>query len=162
MRYDVFCFAALMLVPGCDFGSESKPDEQFIMILYQYDFQDEVDTFSGTLTKDLVLDGTATIPFWLTTSEQELIVSQAIRSGFFSLPDTLQKLDGSVSVSPDPSPDLLQIETNKQLKTVVWYYPLDTANHDTRAILQLTGTIRNVVESRHEYKRLPPRRGGYL
>ncbi len=161
MKYVLVCFSVLVTVCGCNLESPPQPSEQSVKILFQYNFRDEINTFNLTLTKDLILDGTTTISFWLTKSEQDLILSEAMQVGFFTLPDTLPKLQG-VSVSPDPSPDVLRIEANGQLKTVVWHYPLDTTYQDTKAIIQLTRTIKNLIESKEQYKRLPPPRGGYL
>ena len=152
-------FVALPL--GCDSGSEPlKPDEQFVKILLQSGFRDEVDTFSGTLTKDLVVDGIITIPFWLTKAEQEAILSELTLENFFNLPDTLPAMQG-VTISPNPSPDLLRVEVGGELKTVLWSYPLDPVNQNSQTIIRLTQVIKNVIESKEEFKRLPPAKGGY-
>lgn len=162
---------ASLILSGCDLGGSpggggdpvvsADPDPQLIKIQHQYSFRDMVDTFHGTLTKDLVLDGTVTIPFWLTRAEQETVRVALERENFFGLPDTLFPVP-VMYVEPDPSPDFIRVEADGVDKTVVWIYPLDQANQNNQAILRLAAVIRRIVEARSEYKQLPEPRGCYL
>jgi hypothetical protein len=119
-----------------------------------------IDTFNGTLTKDLILDGSVTIPFWLTTSEQESLLEELDRADFFNLPDTLLSIPG-VALEPNPSPDFLRVVANGKNKVVIWSYPIDLATANGQSVMRLSTAIRNIVESKPEYKQLPPARGGY-
>ena len=158
----VLFIALMMSLFGCDQGPEpQKPDEQFVKLLFQYSFRDELDTFNCTLTKDLVLDGTITVPFWLTTAEQESVLSELKRSDFFNLPDTLQRTD-IISIDPTPGSQLLRVYVNGQSKTVVWSYLIDPDLPLNQRILGLSCAIQTIIESKPEYKRLPQARGGYL
>ena len=161
MKHSTIFFIAFFLASGCDTGSQPQSDEQFVKILYQYSFRDEVNTYSQTLTKDLIMDGTITVSFWFTKAEQDLLLSEVNRVDFFNIPDTLKKVNG-VEMSPNPSPDLLRIEVDGKQKTVVWSYPVDTTGVGSTAILQLTQAITTIVQSSAVYKQLPAARGGYL
>jgi hypothetical protein len=147
---------------GCEHGLEpQKPDEQFVKLLFQYGFRDELNTFNGTLTKDLVLNGTVTVPFWLTKSEQESVLVELARVDFFYLPDTLLRMAG-VDISPNSGTQLLRIEVGSQTKTVIWSYLIDPSHPASQRITQLSQAIQGIIESKPEYKQLPPARGGYI
>jgi hypothetical protein len=140
-------------------GAEADP--QALKIHMQYWFSDELNTFDQTLTKDLVLDGTITVPFWLTSAEQDTILREAMGINFFSAPDTIKRQPG-VSMEPDPSPDMLRLKFGNQDKTVVWYFPVDTTNTYAKSTLSLRNRIISIILSKPEYKALPDARGVYL
>ena len=73
----------------------------------QYGFATELNTFTQTYQKDLVADGTITVPFCLTSGEQELILRKAQEVGFFSFPDTINRRSATITLTPDPGPNLI-------------------------------------------------------
>jgi len=154
-------FACQVVFPGCDIGDPDSPDPQYVKLHLQSGFRDVVDTFNGTLTKDLVMDGTVSIPFFLTEAEQEHVLALLTDEGFFSLPDTIHATPGAM-ITPDPSPDFLRVQANSLDKTVVWNYPLEPADEHGQAIVRIMMAIREVVEAKTTYRQLPPARGGYL
>ena len=78
------------LISGCGIlsSSNSGQDPQFIQIFYHSGALDELDTFHGTYQKDLI-PGIATTTMWLTTREQEIILTKLDQIGFFAFPDSL-------------------------------------------------------------------------
>ncbi len=157
----LFNFLILPLFLACDLGDVQKPDPQFLRVQLNHGFRDVVNTFDGTLTKDLVLDGTRTVPFWFTTAEQHLIISELQRAGFYELPDTIPQIP-DVRISPNPGPQLLRVQADQGQKTVVWLLPPDQTNGNGEAIQQLASVIMAIVEAKPEFKQLPPARGAYL
>jgi len=158
------CALSLFMLESCSSLSDApdrQHDPQTLKILYQYGFRDELNTFAGTYQKDLVLDGTVKVPFWLSTEEQDTILRKAMAVEFFSFPDMIPAEPG-VSVEPHSGPDMLRLEYGGTEKTVRWSYPLDPTSGCTGGLLELTGLIRDVIESKAEYKSLPAARGGYL
>jgi hypothetical protein len=154
----------LLLFGSCSESPDAPgpaPDVQVLKIDLQYGFRDELNTFTRTLQKDLVMDGTVTVPFWLTSDEQDRILQKALGIDFFSLSDTLQREPG-VFISPDPSPDLLRLQYGSQEKTVIWYYPQDPNDTGWKALLELRDVIIQVIQAKPEYKVLPAARGGYV
>jgi hypothetical protein len=150
-------FLALsILMCGCDLGQSSNSDPQFLKLEFKYFFRNNVDTFNGTLTKDLAADGTITIPFWLTTGEQDSILAEVVRSDFYGLPDTLRG-NPAIRLEPDPGPQILKIEVDGRLHQVVWYM-----TSGSQQIVRLSQFIQDIVQAKPEYKSLPPARGGYL
>jgi hypothetical protein len=139
---------------------EPTVDVQFVEVDLQSGYADELNTFTQTYQKDLVADGTITVPFWLTSSEQQAILQKARDVGFFALPDTIHRKGGmSYFISPDPSPDMLRLKYDNLDKTVVWFYPLDTNAVGSKSILEVSNFITQVIQAKPEYKVLPPARG---
>jgi hypothetical protein len=138
---------------GCDLGQSPNPDPQYLKIYYKYFYRNYVDTFNGTLTKDLAADGTITVPFWLTLEEQDSILAELNRTGFYDLPNTIPGTPG-IRLEPDPGPQVLRIEFGGRVHQVTWF--ITSGNEQ---ILRLSQFIRDLVESKPEYKNLPPARG---
>jgi hypothetical protein len=165
MRRTILLFCAgiinLFMLGACSKLSDNPTDPQFVQIQFQYGFKNELNTFDGTYQKDLVLDGTIKVPFWLTTSEQNRIVEKVLAVNFFAFPDTFHKEQG-VNIIPDSSPDFLRLKYENQEKSVVCFFPLDTSNPYAQSLRELTDLIRTIIETKPEYKKLPPARGGYL
>jgi hypothetical protein len=160
-----FCFAlALLLGAGCLLSTDSETivhDPQFVEIYLQHGFLDELNTFGGTLTKDLVMDGSITVAFWLSTEEQQTILERAEQMSFFSLPDTFPA-EAGVSINPDPSPDKLRIRSGNRDHTVVWSYPRDPGDTLSAIPRQLSEFIFSIVRQTPTYKALPQPRGGWI
>lgn len=151
--------ATLLLCCAADHSE--IPDPQFIRVDFRYGFRNIVNTFDGLLTKDLVLDGTITVPFWLRTEEQQAILDELDREDFFALPDTIASVAGTVS-DPNPGLQTLRIGARGMTKTVVWQLPVDTGSVSAHHILRIAARIQSVVESSARYPQLPAPRGGYL
>jgi len=100
---------------------------------------------------------------WLTTREQEILLTKIENAGFFSFPDTIHK-SPNVIQQPDHGAQILRIKYKDQDKTVVWYYPIDTKaeykffKYYIEGIKQL---LYDIIVSKPEYKALPPVKGGY-
>jgi hypothetical protein len=150
-----------MSCPKSSNEPEPTADVQTVKVDLQYWFADELNTFAETFQKDLVADGTITVPFWLTSDEQEAILRKAQEVGFFSFPDTIHRQSG-VSLDPDPSPDLLRLKYENQDRTAIWFYPLDPNDVHSKAILELRDFIVQVIQAKSEYKALPAAPGGRL
>jgi hypothetical protein len=150
------------LLPGCDWGDPSSPaDPQRAKVFFKFGFRDQVDTFAGTLTKDLVQNGTVTVPFGFKESEQDSLLSAFKSADFFGLPDTLYPLS-NVSISPDPGFQVLRVEFEGTTKSLVWMEVLDASDPRTGRVHELWAKLRHLVQSTDTYRQLPPAAGGYL
>jgi hypothetical protein len=160
-----FCFVATLFTEaGCLLSTDTETivhDPQFVEVYLQYGFLDELNTFTGTLTKDLVMDGSITVAFWLSTKDQQSILEAADQLSFFSFPDTFPAQKG-VSFQPDPSPDRLRIRSGNRDHTVAWSYPLDPANIQAAGVRGLSEFIFSLVRQSAVYKSLPQARGGRI
>jgi hypothetical protein len=137
-----------------------QPDEQFVQILFKYNFKDELNTFENYLTKDLVLDGLIKVNFWMTKEEQNKIQDKVFDTQFFLLPDTILNT-APVDVSPNPVQSL-KIKVNSDENSVTWNYIIpEYQTEQYQKLVELSRFIINIIESKPEYKSLPPRNGGY-
>lgn len=160
-----FKFLPLFLLLGiflnsCQ-NSINGPENQFVKIYFKYGHKDILNTFNNTYQKDLVLDGTITVNFWLTADEQNKILNKANEINFFSLPDSI----GPDSYLPIPAEDFgpqkLRIQYNGEDNTVALYYPVDGNDSQISALIELNHLIKSIIEAKPEFKRLPMGRGGY-
>jgi hypothetical protein len=150
-----------LLIISCQ-DSSVEPEIQFVQIFFKYDFNNELNTFENTYQKDLILDGTIKVKFWLTSEEQNRILNKASEIGFFSLPDTLKNDTTLVMIDPNPGEQILRIKYDVKDKIVTWIYPVDLNEPHVDDLSELSTLIISVIESKPEYKKLPPSRGGYL
>jgi hypothetical protein len=148
--------AAVISAGGCDLGGSPTGDVQFARIFFKYNVRDTVDTFHGSLTKDLVAGGTISIPFWFTTEEQDSVLAEIHRREFFDLPDTIWGTPG-IYVIPDSGPQILRVDADGSSHQVVWY-----STSGNEQIVLLSQFIRDLIQATPEYKSLPPVQGGYL
>jgi hypothetical protein len=155
----------LIIIVGCS-KTITEPDAQFLKIHIYYGFGNELNTFEQTYTKDLVLDGYITVDFWLTEAEQERISNKLDAVDFFQFPDTLIYQMGSdsimVRIEPDPGWQFLRVADENRDKIVYWRYPLPEGNEFVPHLVELKNLIIDIIESKPEYKKLPPARGGRL
>ena len=158
-RMIVFLAISLIILPTCK-ESTVGPDYQFVQIQFKYNFKDELNTFKNYYQKDLVLDGVVRVYFRLTKDEQNKILAKAYETNFFSMPDTLLN-KAPVEITPNPT-QYLRIRYGNQENAVVWNYILYEYQSDQyKRLCELTDYLTDIIESKPEYKILPPRQGGY-
>ena len=133
-------------------------DQQFIQIFFHHAMHDELDTFNGTYTKDLI-PGKVTTEMWLTTRDQEILLTKAEAIGFFELPDTLNRESG-IGEFPDFGAQTIRIKHGPRDKTVVWF---ETTRDKRRFVVEdLRRLLIDIIRSKPEYKALPPAKGAYI
>jgi hypothetical protein len=151
------CFACRTSSPSF----EVRPAGARLGVHCKFGFKNELNTFAGTFQKDLVEAGTITVPFSLSSAEQDTIIREAIAVEFCSFPDTIPKEPGTIAVQPYPGVGMLRLQYEGCDKVVVWEDPTDSSSVFARRLEHLTGLIWRVVEGKEEYKSLPPAVGGY-
>jgi len=163
-------FLSLLLLSNCDMGKplptdlQQEPiatDPQILKLFFKYGFRNQVDTFKGTLTKDLVINGTVTAPFLFTASQQDSILGVLSEAEFFNLPDTLYPVPNMLLL-PDHGPQILRVQYQSSLKSLMWSYVLDQSDPRNDAVLRLWRKLQQIVESTDAFKRLPPAVGAYI
>jgi hypothetical protein len=123
----------------------------------------ELNTFNDTFTKDLILDGTAATRLVLLQSDFDSIESRLQNIDIFSYPDTFvaQHTDTITFITPYPT-YLLRLTLDSRTKVVFWEDSMISSDTRTKKLRVTFQFIRELVESKPEYKQLPPARGGYL
>lgn len=158
----------LFLITACSENKsvEPKTEVQNLKIHFHYSFKNELNTFDQTFQKDLVMDGTIKVPFYLTQEEQNDILNTITGVDFYSFPDTIRNEPGPdgiiMTINPDPGRQFIRIEYQGKEKLVNWFCPLPQDNPNGIRLLTLQQKIIEIIESKPEYQALPPARGGYL
>ena len=55
-----------------------------------------------------------------------------------------------------------RVEYNSDTKELLWHDNMLTEDEKAMKLRELINFIRNIIESKEEYKKLPPAQGGYL
>ena len=125
---------------------------------FKYGFagRNELNTFNGTFTKDLIIDGTITTRLTLSKEELTLIQQKLSDVGFWDYPETFPST-GCVTPRADY---YIKVVNASTVKEVSWY---SDSVSDTRTanLQQLYSFINDMIMEKLEYKLLPPASGGY-
>jgi len=160
-KKSVICFVIIFfLLSGCTSSTDSV-DKQFVEVHLQFGFVNELNTFEGKFTKDLVMDGSITVDFWLSKKDQESIKELANQVSFFNLPNNIPAQPG-VAITPDPSPDKLRIRFDNMDHTIVWSYAGNRENLNFKKVIELSQHIMSIVKNSERFKSLPEARGGRI
>jgi hypothetical protein len=159
----------LLCAMGCD---EQTPNEQTseepdFNLIFKYGVmaRNKLDTFQGTYTKDMVMDPPITVELSLSEGEREIIYQKMVEIEFFSYPDEF-----SVSVPPGELVGIVtpyasyyfKVEYNSQIKELRWEDEITNPDEKAERLRELIKLIREIVESKGEYKELPEPTSAYL
>ncbi len=164
IKYLLFLVLFCLFLSSCK-DSSVEPATQFAQIYLKYDFENELNTFDNTFQKDLIMDGVIKIEFFLTAEEQNQILEKAYSINYFSLPDTFKYIPVNgitLITNPNPGEQVLRIKFQQKDKKIIWTYPLNEDNVEANDLMKLKDFIISIIESKPEYKKLPPAKGGYL
>jgi hypothetical protein len=153
---------------ACSDAGVSPADRDFnIAMQYGVTAANEINTFTNTCTKDLIMDGEVTVPLSLSGPELARIREKVLAIDLLNFPDTL-RVESSDSIHVVVAPSMkyrITVSAAHAAKTVYWddAHPVHAGvNPRVDALRELIALIRDIVESRPEYKRLPAARGGYV
>ena len=119
----------------------------------------ELNTFHGTFTKDLIIDGIVTARLILSHDELEQIQQKIIEAEFFNVPETFPLK------SPLTMPDYsyyLMVNNRTATKAVTWGTNSQIDSSTEARLNQLADFIINMISDKPELKLLPPANGAYL
>ena len=156
-------FLALVVISCSDSGTSPKSREFNLKFSYGIDAKNVLNTFQNTYTKDLILDGTTTVPFTLSDDELERINTKMREIDFFIYPEHFAVTIGDTVgfITPHSTFDF-QVKYKSTIRHLHWsdsVFSDDTAAVKLRELILL---ITGIIESKPEYSQLPPARGGYL
>ncbi len=164
MVFGLFSLFAFFLVSCSDINSP-LPERNFnVRLRYGILARNELDTFGNTFTKDLILDGTVTVPFHLSRADLDSIAAKMEGIGFYNYPDTfvVRSQDSMrVFITPNNTYEF-KVAAQKTLKTLFWDDAIIASDPQAAKLRELIALIRKTVESKPEYGQLPPARGSYL
>ena len=172
---------ALSVTIGCDNGAPAGPEpstdgavtptpqEPNFNFVFRYGIMAKniLDTFQGTYSKDMVAD--PNIMIYLSLSEEELdrIYDKMVEIDFFNYPDKF-----SVSGPPGVPTGIktpyssyyFKVEYNSMIKELWWNDQIvykDYQDEKADRLRELIMLIRDIVESKEEYKKLPEPTSAY-
>lgn len=156
--------AVLPVMTGCDKQTSGKAGFNLIF-KYGVTAKNELDTFKGTYTKDMVTDPSITIGLRLSEEEMNSIYQKMAEIEFFNYPDEF-----SVSVPPGESVGMVTpfssyyftVEYGSQIKNLHWADDVSNPDEKASKLRELIKLIKSIIESREEYKKLPEPKSGYL
>jgi hypothetical protein len=159
-----FLLLTVLLIACSDQGMSPEDREFNLRFRYGVTAKNDLNTFRNSYTKDLILDGTATVSLRLSDVELDQIKKKMLEIDFFSYPDTF------VAVPIGPGVGLFtphmtyefEVKSNTSIKRLHWDDQIVENDSRTISLRELIVLIRNIIESRPEYRQLPSARGGYI
>jgi hypothetical protein len=162
-----------LLLTGCESiataqgaADNTSPKSDFNFI-FQYGVTggNELDTFQGTYTKDMVIDPPITINLSLSKEEMGSIYQKMLEIDFFNYPD-----DFTVTVPPGELTGMVtpyssyyfMVESKSGEKELKWEDKITNPDEKAGKLRELITLIRSMIESKEEYKQLPEAKSGYL
>jgi len=159
------------LVTGCA-NRANKPEEpttanelEFNLVFkYGIGARNVLNTYDGTYTKDMVAGPPVTTHLSLSRDELSTIYNKVVEIDFFNYPDKfavyVPPWEPVSMVTPYES-YYFRVEHGSKIKELSWEDSITNPNNDADKLRELIQCIRDIVESKREYKKLLPPRGGY-
>lgn len=124
--------------------------------------KNEINTFEGTVTKDLIADGTATTELILTEEEMLDIYEKMQEINIAETKEfSPEPINGIICTQEPHEEDEWEIiingETITQLISGKYCEPTD----DVKQLIKLRNYVFQIIKSKDEYKSLPDSNGGY-
>jgi hypothetical protein len=170
MKWGIILAGVLALVlplagtVGCD---EAEPETAGFNLEFKYGVTagNILDTFEGTYTKDMITDPPITVELSLSDEEKETIYQKMVEIDFFGYPDEF-----SVEVPPGEMIGMVtpynsyyfKVEYDSQVKELRWDDEITNPGERADRLRELIAVIRNIIESKEEYKSLPDPTSAYL
>jgi len=162
----VLALVAALLGTDCVAPSPPPSPSNFNLIFkYGVGAKNELNTSQGTYTKDMIMDPSITVNLSLSKEELDRIYQKMIEINFFGYPDEF-----SVFVPPGQSVGMLtpycsyyfRVEYDSKVKELRWEDNIINEDKKAEKLRELINLIRDIIESKEEYKQLPSPRGGYI
>ena len=141
---------------------ENMPSDFNFSIQFGIQKKNEINTFKGTVTKDLVVDGTTTTKLILTEEEMKDIYKKMKEMNITETKEfTPKTLFGKRCTLEPYGEDEWEIKMNGE--TISHYISGEYCEptNDAKQLLELRNYVFNIVKSKDEYKSLPEPNGGY-
>lgn len=130
------------------------PADFNLVFRYGVGAKNELNTFDGTYTKDLVMDPPVTVDFKLTEEEIADIYKKMTDLEVFEITNTAEE---GMFVTPCSS-YYLKVQQNSVQKEMSWDGCSGKINDKLR---EFTDYVISIIESKDEYQELPDATGGY-
>jgi hypothetical protein len=157
----------LIVVTGCSAGKpsvampEEMPADFDFHVRYGYGevSKNEINTYKDTVTKDLIMNGSATASLTLTPDEMRTIYANMKKINIMAKKKLLP--DKQNCYSTPFSEDNWKVSVNGETNTFSWSNQHCEITDDAQQLLDLRTFIHEIVTSKEAYKELPEAEGGY-
>lgn len=130
----------------------------------QFDVQkkNEINTFEGTVTKDLIADGTAKTELILNEEEMKNIYEKMQEINIAETKKfTPEPINGTVCMQAPYGEDEWKIMINGETITHLISGEYCEPTKDAKQLIELRNYVFTIIKSKDEYKSLPESNGGY-
>jgi hypothetical protein len=130
-----------------------------LIFKYGVGAKNELNTYNGTYTRDMIIDPSITTSLNLTVEEKWQILQKINEIDFFNIPSNF-----SVNPSLWTLPQLdyyVKVEYGSQIKEVSWNSRSLMESNTQSSLEQLVSYIESIIQQKPEYKALPTPRAGY-
>lgn len=166
IRIVIILSVAFAFLAGCSKESqkiqmpEDMPEDFRFSVSFGYGEvnKNEINTYNGTVTKDLITKGTATAALSFSKEELQSIYGEMKDIAILDEKQFPQK--GNCSQTPS-STDSWKITVSGETKTLSWTNEYCDMTKDATDLLELRSYIQQIVEEKDAYKALPAAEGGY-
>lgn len=144
---------------ACGSDNNEIPDDFDFIIKYGIEAKNQLNTFEGTFTKDLIAAGTITTKLKLTDMDMQTVYQEMQKIDIFSYPENFAP-SSNMFVTPHET-YYIKVKSNGRVKEILWKD--ENLSEDSRAV-QLRDTIniiKELIENKPEYRKLPEPEGGY-
>lgn len=138
---------------------ETMPADFAFSIKFGITSKNEINTFNGTFTKDLIAKGTATTHLTFTKEEMESIYAK-VRE--FNILEPKRLIPRVKTGEKTPySEDYWKIRMNGQMYEFYWTDRYLGMTKDGEELQEVREFIFDIAKNKEEYKKLPEAEGGY-
>ncbi|MDN3451699.1 hypothetical protein QMA09_15985 [Planococcus sp. APC 3906] len=140
---------------------EEMPNDFNFSLQYGIQKKNEINTFEGKLTKDLIADGVATADLILTEDEMEEIYERMREIKITETKDfTPGPINGEICTQEPHEEDEWHIVINGETLTHSISGSFCEPTDDAKQFIELRNEVVNEIKSKVAYKSLPEPRGG--
>lgn len=161
-----FLLAICFLCIGC---SNISPKQSNFDLIFKYGYgpepKNELNTFNGMFTKDMTLEPSITVNLVLSQQEMDKIYQDMKEIDFFDYPDVFAATVTPGSTVMGVTPYLrfyFKVNYNSQIKELYWEDEIQNDDLQASKLRWLSLSIKNLIESKEEYKKLPSPKSRYM
>ena len=132
---------------------------------YKVEAKNELNTFRGSYTRDMVRGSPITVKLCLTREDLDRIYLKMMEIDFFSYPDVFHVPPSGEVIGEASHWNTynLMVQNGTKVKTVRWDSRyLISGNEEYDNLKELASLIWKIIESKPEYQRMPEPRAGYV
>ena len=160
----ILSICLLLVLSGCE---TAPPIESNFNLIFRYGVgaNNELNTFDGTFTRDMVLDPSITVKLSLSQEGLDKIYQKMVEIDFFNYPDKFEVTvpPGQPAVIKTPySTYYFKVEYDSKIKELWWVDEIHNQNTEADKLRELISLIINIISATEEFKEMPTPKGGYI